>query len=40
MRSRMIACPWTVKYEPVSTTIRPVTHTADVAVNSESIQEM
>ena len=40
MSVRMIAWPNLVKWLPVSTTMRPVTHTADVAVNSESIGVM
>ncbi len=32
----MMACPKTLKYAPVSRTMRPVTHTADVAVKSAS----
>lgn len=35
----MIVWPKVEKYVPVSTTIRPVTHTAEVAVNNASIKD-
>ena len=38
MRSRTYACPHVVKYVAVSTTMRPVTQTALVAVNRASSQ--
>jgi hypothetical protein len=37
IKQRMIPCPKAVKYVPVSTTINPVTHTAEVAVKRASI---
>ena len=36
IKSKRIDCPKVVKYEPVSTTIRPVTQTALVEVKSAS----
>ncbi len=40
IRETITICPTLVKVEPVSTTTRPVTHVAEVAVNRASIQEM
>ena len=40
IRTRMTSCPNNVKYEPVSTTMRPVTHVAEVAVNKASTMLM
>ena len=34
MRTMITTCPNVLQYVPVSTGIRPVTHVADVAVNS------
>jgi len=39
MSARITTCPNVDQYVGVSTTIRPVTHTADVAVNSASAKE-
>ncbi len=35
IRKRTINCPQKVNFVPVSTTVNPVTHTAEVAVNKE-----
>jgi hypothetical protein len=40
IRRRIIACPANVKSFPVSSTMRPVTQTADVDVKRESINDI
>ena len=39
IKIKIIICPKCVNFVPVSTTVKPVTHVAEVAVNSESIND-